>query len=389
MREKPGEALSPHGAVQERHHQALEGRAVAPVAVTFGVVAVGGVHLQQDVEVRVDALLDQRRGACGAGFVDGQRPADHAAVADLVPVAAGLVEIEVPDLVLGGLEGVLLQCAFGIGPGFGLQFMVEPVVAQSHGHRQLGNVEEMPFCVPAFEIADCVDVPFRMFQIFRVARDPVGVGTGENALESLPGDGENAFARSVELEGQFAVRHAPCVGHDHALGVHAGQQRCRVGDGQLGFQRLEIRGVHQQAGMVPGGQPAAVETSEIALAVQEFHASAYDIYAVFAARQIVRQRDEQTVSGRFVLHRISIVRNARVDELHDVARFVSAARKLDSFVGVTVVETLQFRDVRYGKRLFRGGGVVGAGGDSHAKHSCGQQRFHEPLRKYTFNGIHF
>lgn len=139
-----------------------------------------------------------------------------------------------------------------------------------------------------------------------------------------------------------------------------GQQRCRVGDGQLGFQRLEIRGVHQQAGMVPGGQPAAVETSEIALAIQEFHASAHDIYAVFAARQIVRQRDEQTVSGLFVLHRISIVRNARVDELHDVARFVSAARKLDSFVGVTVVETFQFRDVRYGKRPFRGGGVVGA-----------------------------
>lgn len=217
-------------------------------------------------------------------------------------------------------------------------------------------------------------------------RDPVGVGAGENALESLPGDGRKNVCPRRRLEGQFAVRHAPCVGHDHALGVHAGQQRYRVGDGQLGFSVSKIESP-STGGDNPGGRPA-VETSEIALAIQEFMPPR-TIYMPYSLLARLSGSVTSKPSPVCSLHRISIVRNARVDETARCRPIRIRCRKLDSFVGVTVGKNAPVRDVRYeltfpGRRCRR----------RRRRFPCKNipavsRDFHEPLRKYTLMAFIF
>ena len=228
--------VGPRARLHRREHDALEGRSVTPVAVAFGVVAVGVVHLGHDRGVAFDRLVDDAPRVVLTGLVDGQRRHHQSAVADLVPVGRRGVEVEVPLAVERAVERVVPNGLLGALLRRVAQPAVEPVVADAHAVGHLGSVEEVGCGVPVLEGADRLHVLLRLFEVFVLPGQTVGVGAGDDPVGRLGRD------RQQPLAGDFVDQ---ILGRERLVGVghDALVEFLQVGVGPGGQFRLDGRHV--------------------------------------------------------------------------------------------------------------------------------------------------
>ena len=237
-------AVGIEGRFEGGDQQHVEGRAVTPVVVAFGIVAVRCVDAYR-VENRRARPFDDLDGLLFFLIEDGQCAKDQSGIAHLVPVVGG-TEKPVVAFVARGSEAFVADRPENPFPVGGDEAVVEPVITDGYGHRHLAHIEKMGG-VPVAERTDGHHLLFGTQGVTVVAGHTVGKREVKDPSKSFARDGEQTESDLLIGEGRSGQQGVAPLQNGGVDSLHFGTAGQAVTYFSLGT------GSHQQARMgLPG-----------------------------------------------------------------------------------------------------------------------------------------